>query len=89
MHDFMMIEKTKKPHTFFIGINWTSFYEKDSRIHSGVGNEMYKKIALEFIEENKKLGLNPMLKVRYVNNPTYYITFRSKHDAMAFKLTWT
>ena len=80
----MMIRKTKRPHTFFIGVDWKSFYEKDSKIHSGA----YKKVVLEFIEENKKLGLNPMLKVRYVNDQRYYITFRSKHDAMAFKLTW-
>lgn len=78
---------TDRPHTFYLEFKWSKYYSKPTNNYTA-GRQVYKKEAEKIIKRLENQGLRPMLKEKYKYNPQYYITFRSKHDAAAFKLGW-
>ncbi len=86
--DYVEIKETNRPHTFFVGFDWVAYYKQLPKSTHAKSQNVYYNQVLEFIKVNQELGLKPMIKKRYKYHSTYYITFRSKHDAMAFKLRW-
>lgn len=75
------IRPTKKPHTFCL------IYSYDIHVAHQINEKNYKEAAENLVKEINDFGLAANLMQRYVY-PQYYITFKSKHDAMAFKLKW-
>lgn len=81
--DRLIICPTKKPHTFFLKykiISPSKPYLEEC--------ENYKKLALQLIREVNEMGMQANLKQRYKFNSYFYITFKSKYNAAAFKLGW-
>jgi len=81
--DRLIICPTKKPHTFFLKYKLVSpskpYFEE---------RENYKLLALQLVREVNEMGIKANLKQRYKFYSYFYITFRSKYDAAAFKLGW-
>ena len=84
----LKIFATDKPHTFLIDFDWSLHYRLLTSHTYSTSLILYHQLAEEFVEGICKQGMKGKLKQRYTNNSIYYITFASKHDAMAFKLTW-
>lgn len=79
----LTIRSTKKPQTFFLKYNlWspTKSYLEERKI--------YEKASQELVDEVNEMGIKANLKIRFKSYSYYYITFRSKYDAAAFKLGW-
>ncbi len=87
MLTLLTVKETKRPQTFYLLFNWEKYYNLSSGNHLKSKNAYYNEV-LNLVEQSKKIGLTPMIKKRFTYNSLYYITFRSKHDAMAFKLRW-
>lgn len=86
--DKLLIICRTGPHTFYLQFSWVYFYATwPKKIHFKA-NIIYYNAVQRFVEKNKRLGLSPKIKKQYKHNSLYYITFVSKHDVMAFKLTW-
>ena len=84
------IHSTNKPHTFLINFDWSLHY-KSTTGHTYTYSTsliLYRELVGKFVEGICKQGMQGRIKQRYKTHPIYYITFASKHDAMAFKLTW-
>lgn len=79
----LIVYPTKKPHTFFLKYKIVSPSKPFAQEHQN-----YKKLAQEFVNEVNEMGIKANLKQRYKYSPNFYITFRSKYDAAAFKLGW-
>lgn len=77
----LKVKPTKKPHTFYLR------YGDDVYTHYDDAEDYKSKVEI-FVKEVNDFGLKANLKQKYVYTK-YYITFRSRHDAMAFKLRWT
>ena len=86
--DYIIIKETNKPQTFSVVFDWEAYYKQLPNTIDAKSQIVYYNQVLEFVKINQELGLKPMIKKRYKHHSTYYITFRSKHDAMAFKLRW-
>ncbi len=79
----LIICPTKKPHTFFLKYKIVSPSKPYAQEQKN-----YKKLAQEFVNEVNEMGIKANLKHRYKFYQYFYITFRSKYDAAAFKLGW-
>jgi len=81
-HDRLTIHLTKRPHTFFLKYRWDN-----SRTHIK-DRANYKRQAQALVQEINETGIKANLKSRYRPYSYFYITFRSKYHAAAFKLGW-
>ena len=86
--DYIIIKETNKPETFSVVFDWVAFYQQFRKIYYSKSKEVSYNQVLAFAKRNAQIGLKPLIKKRYTYQSAYYITFRSKHDAMAFKLRW-
>lgn len=77
--DKLTIIPTKKPHTFFL--QYKQYIFSQDKVY-------YKILAEQLVREVNKAGIKANLRKRYKFNAFYYITFKSKYDAAAFKLGW-
>ncbi len=85
MSDFINARLTENPHTFYLKFAWHNYIRNNLTVPNY--QPAYLGEIRKFVNEIKAAGLNPMLKTGRFD--VQYITFRSKHDAMAFKLGWT
>lgn len=81
--DKLTIHPTKKPHTFFL--KYRIIHPSKSYFEE---RENYKQLALQLVREVNEMGIKANLKQRFRIYSYFYITFRSKYDAAAFKLGW-
>ena len=81
-HAKLTIHPTKRPHTFFLRYR----YDYGSIHIENMTN--YKRRAESLVQEINEAGIKANLKSRYKQYSHFYITFRSKYDAAAFKLGW-
>ncbi len=87
LKDLITIRPTKKKYTFFLDFDWGDFYAMDLKFDYSDAQDLYHRLAEDLIKDMRFLGLSTArLKKRYLYNSYYYITFRSIHDVMAFKL---
>lgn len=90
LKDLLTVEPTKRKYTFLLAFDWSGFYDLNLEIDYTETKNLYFDLAEGFIKEMRSLGLSTArLKTRYTNHSYYYITFRSIHDVMAFKLTYS
>ncbi len=91
LRNLIEIHVTEKNRTFLLHFNWGKFYLLDLELGRLGGLNLYYEISSNFVEETRQLGLSTAkLRKKYmIPDRRYYITFRSVHDAMAFKLTWS
>ena len=81
-HDRLTIYSTKRPHTFFLRYQWDfgSIHAED--------RANYKRQSEALVQEINETGIKANLRSRYKLYSYFYITFRSKYHAAAFKLGW-
>lgn len=89
--DLLVIEPTDRKHTFLLDFDWSGYYySKNTDFDYDETQDIYHGLVRDFVQEMRELGLTTAkLKKGYLYGIVYYITFRSVHDAMAFKLTWS
>lgn len=84
----LKIFTTDKPHTFLIDFDWSMHFKLKTDHTYSTSLILYHQLVKEFVKGICKQGMKGRIKQRYKNNTVCYVTFASKYDAMAFKLTW-
>ncbi len=88
--DLIIVEPTDKKYTFLLDFDWKKFYPLRSDFTHGAALNVYFELSEIFVQEMRDLGLSTArLSTNNRYNSFYYITFRSIHDVMAFKLTYS
>ncbi len=88
--DLLIVETTDRKYTFLLDFDWKKFYPLSTDLTYNEAQGVYFNLAANFVQEMRELGLTTAkLKERYKYSRCYYITFRSMHDVMAFKLTYS
>lgn len=91
LKDLLIVEPTDRKYTFLLDFDWSGYYySKNTDFDYDEVQNLYGDTVENFVQEMRELGLTTAkLKKGYLYGIVYYITFRSVHDAMAFKLTWS
>ena len=72
------------PRTFYLKFD-SEFLRYDSIEQY---EQEYSKLVTELYSKAQSMDLEAKIKSQYKVLTQYYLTFKSKHDAVAFKLRW-